>query len=270
MAVLPLSGPKLFRRRTQARINQCLPKTEKVKIIKESRIILNTDRLHRLSKKDLPRAIQILCRCFEKDPLYQKLIPQDKVRLNALPGLFDCDVHEMYDTCDVFSDSPEMNGLLILDDETESYNPLQFYATEAFYTLKSDMCLIRDDRSLGTLMNFFAGRKYLNSEWLERLGNKNRLHIIYLAVDPNCQGLGIAHRLLHPVLDYADERGLLVTLETHNPQNLKFYAGCGFSLHEMVRSHFDLVQYCLVRQPKCDTVRQLQTQSQPMAVSAPA
>lgn len=231
-------------------------------------MILNTDRLYRLSKKDLPRAIQILCRCFEKDPLYQKLIPQDKVRLNALPGLFDCDVHEMYDTCDVFSDSPELNGLIILDDETEAYNPLHFYATEAYYALKSDMCLIKDDLSLGTLINFFAGRKYLNSEWLERLDTKRRIHVIYLAVDPQYQGTGVAHRLLRPVLDYADQKGLLVTLETHNPQNLKFYTDCGFSLHEMVRSHFDLVQYCMVRTPKCEAVRQL-TQ-QPMAVLAPA
>lgn len=231
-------------------------------------MILNTDCLYRLSKKDLPRAIQILCRCFEKDPLYQKLIPQDKVRLQALPGLFDCDVHEMYDTCDVFSDSPEMNGLIILDDETECYNPLQYYATEAFYALKSDVRLIKGDLSLNTLINFFTGRKYLNSEWLERLNTKRRIHVIYLAVDPKCQGAGIAHRLLRPVLDYADQKGLLVTLETHNPQNLKFYTDCGFSLHEMMRSHFDLVQYCMVREPKCETVHQLV--QQPMAVSAPA
>ncbi|HWP51712.1 MAG TPA: N-acetyltransferase, partial [Clostridia bacterium] len=217
---------------------------------------------------DLPRAIQILCRCFEKDPLYQKLIPQDKVRLQALPSLFNCDVHEMYDTCDVFSDSSEMNGLLILDDETEAYNPLHYYATEAFYALKSDMCLIKGDRSLGTLINFFTGRKYLNSEWLDRLNTKRRIHIIYLAVDPKCQGAGIAHRLLRPVLDYADQKGLLVTLETHNPQNLKFYTDCGFGLHEMMRSHFDLVQYCMVREPKCETVRQLMQQQ--MAVQAPA
>ncbi|WMJ83532.1 GNAT family N-acetyltransferase [Oscillospiraceae bacterium LTW-04] len=231
-------------------------------------MILNTDHLYRLNKKDLPRAIQILCRCFEKDPLYQKLIPQDKVRLQALPSLFDCDVHEMYDTCDVLSNSPEMKGLIILDDETESYNPLHFYATGAFYTLKTDMCLIRGDLSLGTLLNFFTGRKYLNSEWLERLKTKRRIHIIYLAVDPQYQGTGIAHRLLGPVLDYADQRGLLVTLETHNPQNLKFYTDCGFSLHEMMRSHFDLVQYCMVREPKSGTVCQLMPQ--PTAVPAPA
>lgn len=117
------------------------------------------------------------------------------------------------------------------------------------------------------MINFFTGRKYLNSEWLERLNTKRRIHVIYLAVDPKCQGAGIAHRLLRPVLDYADQKGLLVTLETHNPQNLKFYTDCGFSLHEMMRSHFDFVQYCMVREPKCETVHQL---VQPMAVSAPA
>ena len=210
---------------------------------------MKTDRLYRLRKSDIPRAIQILCSCFEQDPLYQKLIPKDKVRLHALPGLFNCDLREMLDGCDVFSDAQEMNGIIIADDETEAYNPVRFYATEAYYTLKSDVGLIKNDLTFGTLWNFFAGRKYLNSAWASKLGTKRRIHIIYLAVSPENRGAGIAHQLLKPVLEYADQNDLLVTLETHNPQNLNFYLTCGFSVVTTLKSHFDLVQYCMVRRP---------------------
>ena len=155
----------------------------------------------------------------------------------------------MLGACDVFSDSEEINGLIIADDESEAYNPVRFYAAEAYYALKSEVGLIKNDLSLSTLRNFFYGRKYLNSRWVSRLGTKRRIHIIYLAVAPESRGAGIAHRLLKPVLEYADQNDLLVTLETHNPQNLNFYLACGFSVVETLQSHFDLRQYCMVRRP---------------------
>ncbi|MEG1849090.1 MAG: N-acetyltransferase [Oscillospiraceae bacterium] len=211
---------------------------------------MKTDQLYPLTKRDFPRAIKILCHCFVNDPLYQKLIPQEHIRLQALPELFTCDLHEMFSNCDVYSDSPEVNGLLIADDETEDYNPFQFYSTEAFYALKTDAYLIKEDFSLKTLRNFFVGRNYLNSQWLEELDTDRRIHIIYLAVAPEKQGTGIAHRLLLPVLEYADQNGLLVTLETHNPRNVAFYRNYGFETFEKeLQGSFDLIQYCLIRKP---------------------
>lgn len=69
--------------------------------------------------------------------------------------------------------------------------------------------MIRDDPSLETFFNFLKGRDYLNSSWTEEL-DENRLHIIYLAVRPSCQGRGLAKYLMNTVLDYADQRNLLV------------------------------------------------------------
>lgn len=209
---------------------------------------MTTDRLYRLTKEDLPNIIRTLTECFSEDPLYQKLIPEPTLRQRTLPEIFSCDAEEMLASCDLWADSPEVNGLVIVDDETEPYNPLAYFSTEAFYALKTDAYLIQEDGSLKTLWNFFLGRQYLNSRWTEELPD-DRMHLIYFAVRPQKRGSGIAHRMITPVLDYADQKDLLVSLETHNAANLSLYRHYGFHLYETLQSHFDLTQYCLVRAP---------------------
>ena len=51
----------------------------------------------------------------------------------------------------IFADSPELNGLLVVSDEAEEYDPVRFYLTEAWASLKTDEYLIKEDKSLKTL-----------------------------------------------------------------------------------------------------------------------
>ena len=39
---------------------------------------METDRLYRVQKEDLPELEKLLTACFREDPLYQKLIPDDE------------------------------------------------------------------------------------------------------------------------------------------------------------------------------------------------
>lgn len=55
---------------------------------------------------------------------------------------------------------------------------------------------------------------------------------------------------MNTVLDYADQRNLLVSLETHNPKNVAMYRRFGFKLYDTIDHYPDLVQYCLVREAK--------------------
>lgn len=165
----------------------------------------------------------------------------------ALPELFSCDIGQMMSDCQIYADSPDINGLIIVDDESEPYNPLEYYANEAFYSLKADAYLIREDLSLKTLFNFLRGGPYLDSRWTDRLEQDQRLHIIYLAVTPDHQGEGLARKLLSAVLEYADQKGLLTSLETHNVRNVSFYEQYGFQLFDTVCTDGELKQYCMIR-----------------------
>ena len=152
-----------------------------------------------------------------------------------MPELFHCDMDEFYETCEIFSDSADLNGILVVSDEAEPYNIFQFYFAEARATLQTDTYLIKEDHTLKTFHNFLKGVDYLNSSWTDQLHQNQRLHIIYLAVDPNMQHHGIAARLMQEAIDYADTHRMMISLETHNEKKcgifikisvLKFMASC--------------------------------------------
>lgn len=43
-----------------------------------------------------------------------------------MPELFECDLNEFYETCEIYAESPELKGLLVVSDEAESTIPSAF------------------------------------------------------------------------------------------------------------------------------------------------
>lgn len=209
---------------------------------------MDSDKLYRVQRKDLPKLEKILNLCFAHDPLYETLIPDPEVRKRLMPELFHCDLDEFFETCEIFADSEELKGVLVVSNEAEPYNLFRFYFSEAKAALYTDTVLIKEDPSLKTFYNFMRGVDYLNSSWTDQLHQNRRLHIIYLAVDPHVQHHGVAALLLDEAIDYANRHRMMISLETHNEKNLAFYARFGFKLYGVVKKHFPLNQYCLIRE----------------------
>lgn len=211
---------------------------------------MDSDRLYRVKKDDVEKLKELLTECFAGDPLYCRLIPDGKTRSRLLPELFECDMEEFLETCEIYADSPDINGILVVDDESQPYNAFHYYLAEAAALLKTDGYLIKEDPSLKTFWNFFQGREYLNSSWTDRLNQEKRLHLIYLAVRPVMQHHGISSLLLREAIDYADKNKLMISLETHNVSNVKFYERFDFKVFCIVEKRFRLKQYCMVRDIK--------------------
>ena len=193
---------------------------------------MESDKLYRVQKEDLPKVEKMLNQCFAHDPLYETLIPDPEVRKNLMPELFKCDMDEFYATCEIFADSADLNSVLVVSDEAEPYNVFQFYFTEAMAALQTDSYLIKEDPSLKTFRNFMKGEDYLNSSWM----------------DPAMQHHGIAAELLEEAIDYAQKHKLMISLETHNPKNVEFYEKFGFKVYGVMEKNFPLKQYCLIRE----------------------
>ena len=204
--------------------------------------------LYRVQKEDLPKMEELLTQCFARDPLYCTLIPDEETRKRLLPELFKCDLSEFFELCQIYSDSPELNSIIVVSDESEPYDPFRYYLTEALAALKTDEYLIREDPSLKTFWNFVRGKDYLNSRWTAQLHQENRLHIIYLAVSPSVQHHGVAEKLMDDAIRYAGEHRMMISLETHNEKNVAFYAHFGFKVFGIVEKGMGLKQYCLVRE----------------------
>ncbi len=220
---------------------------------------MDSDSLYRTSKKDFKKLNEILTKCFAEDPLYCRLIPEEDLRKRLLPELFQCDLEEMFATCEIFSDSPELNSILVVSDESEAYNHAIYNIVEFLANLKTDECLIKEDPSFKTLANFIQGKEYLDSSWADELPEQNRIHIIYLAVSPDMQHKNIAGRLVDEVIRYADAHRLMISLETHNEKNVSMYQHFGFELYEVVEKHFGLKQYCMIREQRKEVVNEVST-----------
>lgn len=214
---------------------------------------MDTEHLYRVKEGDLERLRKILTECFADDPLYHTLIPNDAARKRLLPELFSCDLTEFFQTCEIYGDSPELNGLLVVADETEHYHALHNWMTQLKSQILTDGYLIREDPSLQTFWNFVLGKDYLNSRWTDQLHQTDRIHIIYLAVAPLMQHHGLAEKLMNEVIRYAQSHKLMISLETHNPHNVPIYEHFGFKLYGVVKKKsFDLEQFCMVWEPKAD------------------
>lgn len=209
---------------------------------------MDSDNLYRVQREDLPKLEQLLNQCFAKDPLYETLIPDTDVRKRLMPELFRCDMDEFYETCEIFADSKDLNGVLVVSDEAEPYNIFRFYLSEAKAALQTDTYLIMEDPSLKTLHNFIKGDDYLNSSWTDQLHQNQRLHIIYLAVSPQMQHHGIAALLMREAISYAEKHRMMISLETHNERNIKFYQQFGLKVYGVMKRNFPLKQYCLIRE----------------------
>lgn len=218
---------------------------------------MTTDKLYCVKKRDFPKLEKLLTDCFLDDPLYKTLIPDEKIRKRIMPLLFKCDLVEFYHTCEIYADSPELNGLIIVSDEDAPYNVFRYFFDEVMAELKTDGFLLMEDPSFNLLRKFTKSRDYFNSSWTKELHCEKRLHIIYYAVSPTMRHCGISVKLIDPVIEYADRHGYMISLETHNPANVSIYKHFGYEVFKEIEEVPGLRQYCLIRRSPnapCDTV----------------
>lgn len=84
-----------------------------------------------------------------------------RVRRCLMQELFECDMTESHETCEIVADSEEINGILAVSDESEPYNLLKYCFSEVHAALRTDGLLSREDPPLKTFLNFFLVRDYL-------------------------------------------------------------------------------------------------------------
>ena len=66
---------------------------------------MESDKLYRVQKEDLPKVEKMLNQCFAHDPLYETLIPDPEVRNFLLFVLFFCVLVFFFVFCLIFEDN---------------------------------------------------------------------------------------------------------------------------------------------------------------------
>ena len=117
---------------------------------------MNSDKLYKVQEQDLDRLKEILTVCFQNDPLYSTLIEDEATKERLLPHLLECDVTELFETCEVFADSPELKGVLILSDESDHRHAFYNYFVSLKESLITDGWLLHEDPTMKTFFNFVS------------------------------------------------------------------------------------------------------------------
>ena len=194
-------------------------KTEKESLIK----YLEQNGLYIIKKSDFEPIIEMSGRAYEDYPL-EVYFTGGKYDPENLKQTIRINLYTMFDDGIIYSDSPELNGLVILiPPGYTGINTLSFLWNGGFKTIWS-----RGIRTFIRMANFesFAmdiRKKYTNYEdW----------YLYNLCVDKKAQGKKISSKLIKPLINYFKLNKKLCYLENNSDKNVPIYEHFGFKVVE--------------------------------------
>lgn len=108
-------------------------------------------------------------------------------------------------------------------------------------------CLSKDQKRR-LKANFKAVKKVVDMKWAYRELSGNFYYVKMLAVDSGLRGSGAFRRLMEPLFEECDRKGIPIVLETHDERNVAIYEHFGFrTVRTLGPGPTGLKQHCMVR-----------------------
>jgi ribosomal protein S18 acetylase RimI-like enzyme len=189
-------------------------------------MIVQTVDLIRLDKDRIGQASEMLTRAFFNDPKLTYILTEERGRNELGRHLFTFELNYGLNYGRVYATSPALEGVAV-------WLP----------SAKSAITLWRAMRSGG-----MALQKNLGKETMKRLMNFSdqvdayharhapdpHCYLFFIGVDPGSQGKGFGGKLIRPILERLDQRGIDCYLNTQNEKNIGLYEHFGFTMVEQV------------------------------------
>jgi len=201
-----------------------------------------SEQVVRLDWRDLRRAVDVMVRAYEHDPMMEYLFPPERRNMRTVRWFVATGIKYGLHYGDVYTTSG-VNGVAI-------WLPPDHPEVKLAGMLRSGMIWlpIRLGRKVfRRLMHCLDITYRVHSEVM----TGPHWYLYELAVEPDCQGKGIGSALIAPVIASADSEGLPCYLETFTDEGIVFYRKHGF---EVVREYASrkggpVCRY-MVREPK--------------------
>lgn len=180
----------------------------------------------RLSKEQIGPASEMLVEAFFNDPKLTHILPEEDSRREKGRHLFAFELRYGLNYGRVYGTSPDLEGVAV-------WLPAN----------RSEITLWRAMRSGG-----MALQKGLGKDGMQRLlafsGQVDACHkkhlpgphcyLFFIGVDPRVKGKGYGGKLIRPMLDWMDGKGMACYLNTQNEQNIGLYEHFGFTVVEKI------------------------------------
>lgn len=198
--------------------------------------------LYRLKRKDKGKAVEVLSKAFDSDPLTLYMFPNDATRRILLPHYFNFQVSYGLIFGKIYAPSPKIEGLAIwyLSNKYKMNMMKQLRAggMRLFMKLKKE--------TISRMMPI--GR--FSAEMHHKYGSFKHWYLSPIGVDPEFQGKGLGSLMIRTMLNRIDNEKLPSLLETQNPVNVEIYKRFGF---EVVATETipdtEIPHWVMVRQP---------------------
>ncbi|SEA77075.1 GNAT family N-acetyltransferase [Pedobacter hartonius] len=171
------------------------------------------------TKNDDWLVIEILSQSFDKDPMFNLMIKQDKKRKQRI-----------YDSLMYCVKYTRILGEIYLSDDRKGC-ALITYSEKQKYNLRLlwlDLRTIAKSFDIKGTLKFFDYEKTIHGKWPK----EKFLYIWFIGVYPDYNNNGTGSSLLKQVIELADESSLAVCLETCGQKNLTWYERFGFEVYD--------------------------------------
>ena len=197
-----------------------------------------------LQPADRGRAVEVLARAFENDPLYVYVFPDVDDRRRSLRLLWDALLRYSLVYGKIYT-TPAVSGIAcwLPPGRTEVTMWRNIRTGFPFQRAVARFGAAQRGRMLD-LLGYTDG--------VRRQGIREPYWYLWaLGVEPAAQGQGIGGRLLAPALALADGAGVPCYLETETQENVNFYLKRGFEVHtEKSLANTGVTLWTMIRPPQ--------------------
>ncbi len=202
----------------------------------------NTASAYRLlTPADIQPAAEILAQAFADDPLTRFLMPCAALRQRTFRAFFHA-----YSALNIrhrrgYGSGDPLKGVAYWKYPGQSARAINAEYLRAFMPLLFTLYPIAFFRlrALSAKME----------ELRQRYAPEPHFYLDYIGVLPAAHGKGVASKLMHPFLDWADAHGLVMYTDTSSPGNVPLYQHFGFQCMEASRVRGTSVTIWALRRP---------------------
>lgn len=170
--------------------------------------------ISRAEATDVSTINGVLAQAFQDDPVFRWIVPDDRARQGALPGVFGAFTEVYVDHGETYVADGEAGAALWVPPGVEPFTEEQ---GESF------------GQRMVELLGPEAERGFELNQLLEEHHPQDPCwYLQFVGVSPEHQGRGLGSRLLSTVLGRADADGSAAYLEATRPDNRRLYERHGF------------------------------------------
>ncbi len=205
---------------------------------------MSTSSLYRLTKEDIPRAVECLKDAFKDDPLWCEVFKNDPDKDKSLTAFFTCPLLYGMKFGKAYATSPEIEGVAV-------WVPGKHSDMTMWGMLRCGALSYGAKMGKESIRNLSIVSKQLGPTRKRLMKNKPYLYLTIIGVSSMAQGKGFGSKIMDAMKEECTREGLHLYLETEKEENLPFYEKHGFAvLEKIVFKKLNLPMWLMERKPQ--------------------